>query len=136
MEYDPYLLKCQEFVDTLRILRDYIGDVQRDTVFIVEKISKAQDYFMEIWREPDSILHISDTGVWRVKKKQKLLRQSEYNYIINWNKDLLQEYGCCEQIEGYYRSNTTSRCATRLIITPDSLYLDMIKYYNPFWPKD
>lgn len=59
-----------------------------------------------------------------------------FSYISDWRKEELQEYGCCEQYEGHYNSNPYSVCATRIVLTNDSVIIDMFKFYSPLWPEE
>lgn len=130
---DPYALKVHEDIVSLSPIQNYNIDMN-DTIFIVEKIGKTSKYTMELWnRSAESLLEINGMGRYVYRE---VMGSRENRYIKNWQKDTLQTYGCCEQLEGMWRSNFSSRSVTRVILQPDSVFIEMFKYYKPWWPED
>ncbi|MCM1355059.1 MAG: hypothetical protein NC212_01470 [Staphylococcus sp.] len=132
-EYDLYDFKIGKFLVSLPPIQDYVININ-DTVFIVEIIGETGTYTIKLWeKSADSLIRINESGRYSV---ENVNNSRENKYIRDWQKDTLQTYGCCEQLEGFWRSNTSTRSVTRVILRTDSVFLEMFKYYNPWWPED
>lgn len=139
LEYDPYKLKISGDGFLSEFSQSFTNSLSSsDTIFVMERINKDQSYKMFLWKDPRQIKYVTEMGeVFSVQKsKHNNGDLREVFYISSWRKRELQEYGCCEQHEGYFNSNPYSVCVTRIILNKDkdSVNIDMFKYYCPLWP--
>lgn len=114
---------------------DNFVDNDRDTIFIEERIREEGTYSYVFWKNPDNVYDLmsyyGSLGKGSAYAKRciriKSLRDSkETDFILSWEKDSLKEYG--KNIPN--NSNPSSVCVTRAILTPDSVKIDMVKYYS------
>ncbi len=146
LEYDPYKLKAIDKMFDIELFKTKITDFPSDTMYVLERINHDQTYDIYFWYDK-IIMSINDDG--SITKFENILGKGElgsikkgtnglniFSYISDWRKEELQEYGCCEQYEGHYNSNPYSVCATRIVLTNDSVIIDMLKFYSPLWPED
>lgn len=139
LEYDPYNLKTCDKIFNIELFKKNISDFQSDTIYALERINKDQSYIIFIWHDTKTITSMSDSGDITHLDYNEVAKErdeNEFAYISSWLKDELQEYGCCQEYDGYYNSNPYSSCVIRIILTNDSIILDMFKYYCPYWPYE
>lgn len=137
LDYDPYKLKTSSDNFSSELFQSFTNSLSSsDTIFVMERINKDQSYKMFLWKDPRQIKYVTEIGEIFDVQKPKYNDDDfrEVFYISSWRKRELQEYGCCEQHEGYFNSNPYSVCVTRIIRNEDSLKIAMFKYYCPLWP--
>ena len=115
-------------------INNYIKDVPTDTIFLKETISQDNSYGIYFWHRLDSVYTVT-------MKKDRLWhlvsfnaeKNYTYRYIDLWMKALLKDLGRNE-LPPYPNKTTNpySICATRIILTPDSVFMDMFKFYRPY----
>lgn len=137
VDYEPYELKADSFFTSSKIIQDYIKEITSDTIFIREIINPDQMYKMSIWQNNDNIMYvIFDVGEITLNDSKYICKTtSEYQYIMSWEKNDLQYYGNGQEHDGCFIPRPKVTCASRIIIKPRTVRIDMFKYYTPILPK-
>lgn len=142
VEYDSYSIKTESLFCSQPFISNYFTNANPDTIFIKETINNDGTYSMSVWQTLDSIYSLPDVVghiTLFTKSNFKYLGEEglrEYNYITSWRKKELLEYGRDKYPNGFYTSNPSPSCVSRIIIKPKTVRIDMFKYYSPFWPED
>lgn len=115
-------------------VNNFLKDVPNDTIFLKERINKENSYSIHFWHRLDSVytIDLKRDRLWHVIT-YNLEHSYLYKYTDLWMKALLKDLGCRELPPG--KPETTdlySICATRIILTPDSVFMDMFKFYRPY----
>ena len=115
-------------------VNNFVRDIPTDTIFLQENIYKDNSYRIYFWHRLNSVYTVT-------MKKDRLWHVVSFNaeenntsqYINSWRKKELKELGKHEISPNVkYDSNPHSICATRIILTPDSVFMDMFKIYEPY----
>ena len=115
-------------------VNNFVRDIPTDTIFLKENIYKDNSYRIYFWRKLDSVYTITmkKDRLWHVVSFNAE-KNYTYRYIDFWMKALLKDLGKNETNPNVtYDSNPHSICATRIILTPDSVFMDMFKFYEPY----
>lgn len=141
---DSYHAKFREF-DLSKVhgryincdsVNNYIQDNCKsatDTIFLRETIQKDNYYKIYFWQSLDSVYTVTlgRDRLWHVRAFNAK-NDDSFIYIDSWRKKELKELGKNEMPPTGWTSNPYSNCATRIIISPDSVILDMFKFYRPY----
>lgn len=104
-----------------------------DTLYLLERINNEGLYDFEVWREIDKVYRCFNVN--RQREYEIILfdfhDRNEYKRIMSWQKERLKEDGRKGLERTYYRSNTASRCVSRIVTDRDSVRIDMFKYDDP-----
>lgn len=104
-------------------------------MFIFEKINDDWSYKLAIWRHIDEILLTDTHKIKKLKSVEKEnLRQLEL--ITSWKKEFLLKCGSHKHNPYIITSNPYVVCASRIILSPDSIRVDIIKFFHPVWPEE
>lgn len=140
-EYDSYQRKVDGSYDPTHLFQTLINEKLRDTLYLIEYIGRDGSYGMTLWLKSNKnkAYDISYSGNVRpfnidTTKNQEFYK--EYRHIMSWQKNELKEYGCCEEHEGILMADQSTRCVSRITLSPDAIVIDMIKYYQPLWPDE
>lgn len=113
-------------------VNQFVNNPSQDTIFVDETISKDGSYKIYYWRNLKNFHYITlngETRKWDVVSRD-VSDVKVYNLINSWQKDTILKYGKnMMPPDGRWNSNPNSSCSSRIIITPDSVRIDMIKYY-------
>lgn len=120
-------------------VNNYLKDIPHDTIFLKETISRDNSYRIYFWHRLDSVYTVGMRRIGEIRIPRYRVfslnfeRDSTYIYINSWRKKELKELGKHEISPNVkYDSNPHSICATRIILTPDSVFMDMFKFYEPY----
>lgn len=88
VDYDPYALKADSFINSSKIILNYTQKRISDTIFIREMIKPDQRYQMSIWQNANDIMYIffGNGNVELNDQKYMCKIMPEYKYITSWEK--------------------------------------------------
>lgn len=116
-------------------INQFVDNPPTDTIFFIEEFFRIGKYRSFFWRDPkliyvcERILPNDGTTRWRITSLKEHDR-CDIDLVNRWQKDTLLKYGKDMMPGTHFYSNARSHCASRVVLSPDSVRIDMIKYYN------
>lgn len=134
--YGLKLYRSSQNVDS--IIKEFIREQPRDTIFIYETINKDGTYNVIFWRDKNEAYtyDLRRDRSWFLRKI-KLDKDAIFLYISLWRKKELKELGKDQMPPPpVWTSNPCSHSSTRIILTSDSVIIDTFKHYRPYALED
>lgn len=133
-DYSSSKLETDKKVYMPEFLNSFIHEKRdRDTIYLQENISKETGFSLSMWNNLDSVYFFSIRlgKHYNYKGGTFIIRDGGrtnpyYNSIDSWKKEKIKELG---KDRPTWTTNPVSHCITRIIISQDSIYFDMFKFY-------
>lgn len=152
-ESDPYNWKFSVIKDYPDMRGDernpFTINRDNDTIYVIEDIfghPPSPSYYLEYGRNFKNLNQLKVMMELFMDKDGKIFQpdplrgikaidvsdREAYKMINSWQKDSLLKWGksMMPPVDGGFNSNPHSTCVSRIILSPDSARIDMIKYYK------
>ncbi len=101
---------------------------KRDTFYVIETIYLDGTYYLDYGRDSKKLNIFKGVGNSYILGKD-YSKDIVYQLIFKWQKDSLLKYGKEMMPPGRFNSGTHKTCASRVILSPTSVRIDMVKFY-------